>query len=74
VNETDKDKAAGIAKAIEFFNCPDRAEMSPETVMSIAVGVYRTLNPGPSSIYGMGFYNAAQFIANARKLSTKPYS
>ena len=63
------DELAGIAKAMEFFCCPARAELSPEMVMSIADSVYRTLSGGPRSSYGMGFYNAAQFIANARKVS-----
>ena len=67
VAERDHDEFAGIVQAIEFFCCPDQAEMSPEMVMVIANGVYSTLKPGSSSRYGMGFYTAARFIADARK-------
>jgi hypothetical protein len=74
LNETVNDELAGIAKAIEFFCCPARSEMSPEMVMSIADSVYRTLNGGPRSSFGLGYYNAAQFIANARTITEEPQS
>jgi hypothetical protein len=70
VTETINEELAGITKAMEFFCCPARAGMTPDMVMSIANRVYRTLSCGPRSSYGLGFYTAAKYIANARKLST----
>lgn len=67
MTEKDHDELAGIVQAMEFFSCPAQAELSPEMVMVIANGVYSTLSLGSRSRYGMGFYTAAQFIADARK-------
>jgi len=74
VTETVNDELAGIVKAIEIFCCPAQAEMSPDRVMSIANIVYQALSGGPRSSYGLGFYKAALFIANARKLPKEPQS
>jgi len=67
MNEKDHDELAGIVQAMEFFCCPDQAEMSPAMVMVIANGVCSTLSQGLWSSYGMGFYTAARLIADARK-------
>ncbi len=69
MGENDKDEAAGFAKAVEFFNNPAQADMSPEKIVSIASGVYQRLIGYSMASYGLGFFTAARVIANTKRQS-----